>query len=126
MVDHDALVDLARHETLEASDEVALGETFSGPSSDIVNGRLVKTHAHNHGALKRCIRFAAAGSRKPVTIRESRCGGDRAGAAELGECGFGADAFRVVAEHNQHLGGGVGADSEPVSQGRCVGVGEII
>ena len=59
MVDHEALVDLACQKTLEASDEVALGETFSGPSSDIVNGRLVKTNAHDYGAVERPMRFAA-------------------------------------------------------------------
>ena len=84
MVDHDALVDLAGQETLKLSDDVALGETVSGPSSDMVNRRLAKWLAHDHGAVECRIRFAVASSRHPVTIRESRRNGDRAGAVELG------------------------------------------
>ena len=72
MVDDDALVDLAGHEALEVSDEVALGEALSSPSSNIVDGRLVEAHAHDHGAVERCVRLAVAGSRREMGVTSDR------------------------------------------------------
>jgi hypothetical protein len=44
------------------------------------------------------------------------CGrGDRSDATELREGGFGADPFGVVAEDDQHFGGGVGADPKALA-----------
>ena len=78
-------------------------------------------------AVERRVRLAV-----PAAVEAVPAGGhagrrrDRAGAAQLGERGFGADPFGVVAEDDEHLGGGVGADPEPVTQrGRRVG-GELV
>ena len=126
MVGDDAPIDLAGEEALEASDDIALAEALGGASSDVVDGRLVEAHANDRGAVERHVGFAAATSRQPVTVCKPRGSGDRTGAAELSEQGFGAHAFRVVTEHHQHLGGGVSTDPEPLSQDRSVSVSEFL
>ena len=47
MIGHDALVDLAGEEPLQATDDVLLGEAFCGPAGDVVDGGLVEPHAND-------------------------------------------------------------------------------
>ena len=45
IVCHDPLVDLAGEEACEAPDDIACGPAASSPSCDVVDGRLVESHA---------------------------------------------------------------------------------
>ena len=74
----------------------------------------------------RCVGVAVSGSGEPVPVGGAGRCGDRAGAAELGEGWVGADPLGVVAEHDGHLGCGVRADPEPVSQAGRVGSGGLV
>lgn len=58
VVGHDALVDLACEESFEAADDVFIGEAFGGAASDIVDGGLVESHAHDDSAVERGVGLA--------------------------------------------------------------------
>ena len=118
MVDHDALVDLACDEALQAADDVLLRQALGGAARDVVDGRLMEAHADDHGAVDRSVGLAVTAAVETVLVRETRRRRDRTGAAELRERCFGPDPFGVVTEHDQHLCGGVGADAVAVAQRR--------
>ena len=53
-----------------------------------------------------------------MPVGDAGRGGDRAGAAELCEGGFGSDPFGIVARDDHHLGGGVGPNPKRLTQRR--------
>ena len=117
VVGHDALVDLACEESFEAADDVFLGEAFGGAAGGVVDGGLVEAHAHDGGPVERGVGLSVSAAVQAVPAAgHSRAGGDRAGAAELRERGLGLDPVWVVAEHDQQLSGGVGADAVALAQ----------
>jgi hypothetical protein len=50
----------------------------------------------------------------PVSVGASAAGGDRRGAAEVGEGGFGLDPVKVVASPDEHLAGAFGSNAGKV------------
>ena len=52
IVCHDPLVDLAGEEAFEAPDDIAFGPAASSPSCDVVDGRLVESHADDDGSIE--------------------------------------------------------------------------
>src|SRR3712207_5336516 len=103
--------DLTRHEALEAADDLGLALPFVRPPLDVVEGRLVGAHAGDHHAVEGSVGLPVPAAVEPVPAGLAARGRDRAGAAQLGEGGLGADAFRVVANQEEHLHGGAGLDA---------------
>jgi hypothetical protein len=120
------VIDLAGDVAFEAADDLSLAFAFGGASCDVVDGGLVKAHANDHRAVESAVGLSVPAVVEPVALREARAGGDRAGAAELGEGRVGVDAVEVVAGEDEHLGGGVGADPESLAQTRGGGRGELV
>ena len=55
---------------------------------------------------------------EPVSVGASAAGGDRCGAAEVREGGFGGDPVKVVAGGDEHLAGDLGSNPGKGKQGR--------
>ena len=62
IVCHDPLVDLAGEEAFEAPDDLACGPAASSPSCDVVDGRLVESHADDDGAIEDGVGLSVATS----------------------------------------------------------------
>ena len=69
MIDHHSLVDLSSQVALQAPDDVLLRESLLGPSSDVVNCRLVESHADDDCSIESRIRLAVASSIETVLVR---------------------------------------------------------
>src|SRR3954453_12680641 len=127
MVDHDAVVDLTGQEPFDAADDLAFGHALGGASRDVVDGGLVEAHPPDRREVEGGIGLPVAAAVEAVPAGgHPRRRRDRAGAAEFGEGCFGSDPFPVVAEDDQHLGGGVRADTEPIAQRRRRVDGELV
>ena len=117
-VRHDPLVDLAGEEAFEAPNDLASGPAVSGASCDVVDSRLVEPHTDDDSAIEGGVGLSVA-----APIEAVPAGGhpgrsrDRTRATEFREGGFGANPVGVIAEDDQHLGGGVGADPEAIAEG---------
>ena len=115
---HDALVDLAGQEAFEAPDDLASGPAVSGPSRDVINSPLVEPHADDDGSIQGSVGLSVAAPIEAVPAGgHPRRGWDRTRAAEFREGGFRANPVGVIAEDDQHLGRGVGADPEARTEG---------
>ena len=115
---HDALVDLAGQEAFEAPDDLASGPAVSGPSRDVINSPLVVPHADDDGSIQGSVGLSVAAPIEAVPAGgHPRRGWDRTRAAEFREGGFRANPVGVIAEDDQHLGRGVGADPEARTEG---------
>src|SRR5919202_5817228 len=95
--------DLARHEALEATDDLPLALPLSGAAPDVVEGRLVGAHPHHDHAMEGGVGLPVPAAVQPVPAGLAARGRDRAGTAEFGKGGFGADPLRVIADEDQHL-----------------------
>src|SRR5690606_38243028 len=98
-----SLVDLSGDESLQAADDVTLGEPFCGASGDVVDGGPVVLHTDDDSAVDGGVGLAVSAPVEAVTVGHPRRSGNRAGAAQLGESGLGTDPFGVVAEDDEHL-----------------------
>ena len=115
---HDALVDLAGQEAFEAPDDLASGPAVSGPSRDVINSPLMVPHADDDGSIQGSVDLSVAAPIEAVPAGgHPRRGWDRTRAAEFREGGFRANPVGVIAEDDQHLGRGVGADPEARTEG---------
>ena len=118
IVCHDPLVDLAGEEALEAPDDIAFGPAASSPSCDVVEGRLVESHADDDGSIEGGVGLSVATPIEAVPAGgHPGRGRDRTRAAELREGGFRANPVGVVPEDDQQLRRGVGADPEALAEG---------
>src|SRR3954451_9282354 len=122
----ECVVDLSGDVAFEAGDDFAFAFAFGGAPGDVVDGGLVKAHADDHGPIERAVGLSVPAVVEAVALDGARAGRDRAGAAELGEGGFGVDALGVVAGEDEHLGRGIGADPERLAQARGGGGGELV
>jgi len=78
------VVDLADDVALEASDDVALGPAFGGPSSHVSSCRLGVVHPDNDGAVNRGVELAVPSMVNPVSATGlPRASGDRTDAGEF-------------------------------------------
>ncbi len=115
---HNALVEFTGKEALETSNDLALGPAISGAACDVVAGRLVEPHPDDDGSIEGGVGLAVAAPIRAVPASgHPRGGRDRTRAAALRKGGFRAKAGGVIAEKDQSLGGGVGADPDALAQG---------
>ena len=113
IVCHDSLVDLAGEEAFEAPDDIACGPAASSPSCDVVDGRLVESHADDDGSIEGGVGLSVATPIEAVPAGgHPGRGRDRTRAAELREGGVRTNPVGVVPEDDQQLRRGVGADPE--------------
>ena len=82
-----------------------LDSPLTGASDNVVEGRYVPAHADDHDPVECRVGLAVASAEEPVPVCDPGRGGDRAGATELGERGFGSDPCRVVVGSDHHLSG---------------------
>ena len=72
VVGHDALVGLAGDEAFEAADDVFFGEALGGAAGDVVDGGLVKSHAHDDDSVEGCVGLAVAAAVEAVPVGLAR------------------------------------------------------
>ena len=120
---HDSLVDLAGEEAFEASNDLTRGPAVRRAASHVFDGRLVEPHADEHGSIEGGVGVSVTAPIEPMPAGgPPGRGRDRTGAAQLRERGFGANPVGVIAEEDQHLGRGAGADPEALTKrGRRLG-----
>ena len=110
IVCHDPLVDLAGEEAFEAPDDIAFGPAASSPSCDVVDGRLVESHADDDGSIEGGVGLSVATPIEAVPAGgHPGRGRDGTRAAELREGGVRTNPVGVVPEDDQQLRRGVGA-----------------
>ena len=118
IVCHDPLVDLAGEEAFEAPDDIAFGPAASSPSCDVVDGRLVESHADDDGSREGGVGLSVATPIEAVPAGgHPGRGRDRTRAAALREGGVRTNPVGVVPEDDQQLRRGVGADPEALAEG---------
>lgn len=100
----------------EAADDLALGPALLRPPGDVGLGWSVVLYPHDDDAVERGVGLPVPSTVQPVAGGHARGCGDGGDATELGEGGFGADGFGVVASHDEHLGGRVRPDGEGRAQ----------
>lgn len=107
------MVELSCDESFQASDDVPFGEAFGGSSLHVGDGGWVPSHADDDHAVEGGVGLAVSTAVEAVTAAgfAGTCG-YRAGAAQFGERGLGADSVCVITGNDEHLGGGVEPDTE--------------
>src|SRR5215212_11945882 len=103
--------DLARHEALEAADDLSLALPLGRAPPDVVDRGPMGPHPHDDDAVEGGIGLPMPAAVQPVPAGLPARGRDRADAAELGEGGLGADPLEVVADEDEHLRGRAGPDA---------------
>src|SRR3954453_23807971 len=88
--------DFPHHEALETAHDLRLALSFRRSAPDVIDRRLVAAHAHDDHAVKGGVGLPVAAAVEPVAGDLAARGGDRAGAAELGQRALGVDPVRVV------------------------------
>ena len=118
-VGHDALVDLASEKTFQAPDDLPFGPAVRRAACHVINGRLMVPHADDDGSIEGRVGVSVAASIEAVpTGGHPGRGRDRARAAALREGGFRTNPVGIIAEDDQELGRGVGADPDAFTEGR--------
>ena len=110
---------------LEAADDLGLALPLGGAPSDVVEGGLVSPHADDDHAVEGGIRLPVAASIEAVPGGLAAEGRDRAGAAELGEGRLRMDALGIIADEDEHLGGGARAYAVGLNQFGCDLLGQL-
>lgn len=113
-------VDFPGDVALQAADDLAFAQAFGGAPLDVVAGRLVATHPDDRDDVEGTVCGAVAAAAEPVSAAGASAAG-RLGrdAAELGEGGFVADAFGVVARGDEELASDLDADTVQFDQFGC-------
>src|SRR5205823_5612181 len=81
-------------------------------------GAGVVAHAAQHDGVQGVVGCPVAAAVEPVSVGAPGAGGDRRGAAQVGQGGLGAAPFGVVAGGDQQLAGHVGSGSVDGAGGR--------
>jgi len=63
-------------------------------------------HSDDHDPIQGSIGLSVASPIEAMAVRFAARGWNRTDAAEFGESGLGTDAFGIVADEDEHLGGG--------------------
>ena len=118
IVCHDPLVDLAGEEAFEAPDDLAFGPAASSPSCDVVDGRLVESHADDDGSIEGGVGLSVATPIEAVPAGgHPGRGRDRTRAQSFAKAASERIRSGVVPEDDQQLRRGVGADPEALAEG---------
>ena len=110
--------DLAGDVALQASDDFGLRQAFVGAALGVGAGAWVVAEAAKNDNVERVVGATVAAAIEPVAVGASAAGGDRCGAAEVREGGFGLDPVKVVAGADEHLAGDLGSNPGKGKQGR--------
>src|SRR5215204_7576630 len=97
--------DLAGDVALQAADDLGLRQAFVGAALGVGAGAGVVAEAAKNDNVERVVGATVAAAVGPVAVGASAAGGDRCGAAEVREGGFGLDPVKVVAGADEHLAG---------------------
>ena len=89
-------------------------------------GAWVVSEAAKNDDVERVVGATVTATIEPVSVGASAAGGDRSGAAEVREGGFGLDPVKVVAGADEHLAGDFGSNTGKGKQGRGDLVHELI
>jgi hypothetical protein len=81
------------------------------PEYGVGAGAWVVSEATKNDNVKRIVGATVTATTEPVSVGASAAGGDRRGAAEVREGGFGVDPVKVVAGADGHLAGDLGSNS---------------
>ncbi len=92
---------------------------------DVIEGRLVP-HSDDHDPIQGSIGLSVASPIEAMAVRFAARSWNRTGAAEFGEGGLGTDAFGIVADEDEHLGGGPCGDPVGFEHGRYAGGGQCL
>src|SRR6478736_10437430 len=95
------VVDLACDVALEASERLVLAELFLHPPLDVVAGAGVADHARDDDPPQSGVRLAVTAAIESVPLVLAAARIERRHAAEMGERGFAAEAFGVVARRDE-------------------------
>jgi hypothetical protein len=87
------------------------------PECGVGAGARVVSEAAKNDNVKRIVGATVTTTIEPVSVGASAAGGDRRGAAEVRESGFGVDPVKVVAGADGHLAGDLGSNSGMGKQG---------
>ena len=118
-IGHDSLGDLASENTFQAPDDLPFGSAVRRAACDVINGRLMVSHADDDGAIKGGVGVAVAAPIEPVPAGgHPGRGRERTRTAALREGGFRTNPVGIVAEDDQQFGRGVGAHTEALTEGR--------
>ena len=115
---HDTLVDLTGEEAFETPDDLPSGPAVRRASCDVGDRRLVEPYTDDDGSIEGSVGLSVATTIEAVPAGgPSGRGRERTGTAELREGGFRTNPVGVVAEEDEHLGRGAGADPEALAEG---------
>src|SRR5665811_1117553 len=94
--------DLVGDVSLQAADDVSVGEPFGATASEVGCGaRFLVSHPQEHDPVQRTVRFPVPSTGQAVADSLSGRRGDRGGSAERGERCRGGYPFGVVARRGQ-------------------------
>src|SRR6266480_7851054 len=113
-------VDLAGDVTLEAADDLLLGQAFLAAPVDVGAGRRVRAHPRDHDPPQGVVGLAVAAGVEAVTGDFPRRCGDRGSRAQVRPGGLGAEPLRMVPGGDEQQRRGVGADAIEGEQARGV------
>ena len=113
----ECVVDLAGDVELQAADDLGLRQAFVGSALGVGAGAWVVAEAAKNDNVERIVGAAVTAAIEPVWVGASAAGGDRRGAAEVREGGFGLDPVKVVAGADEHLAGDLGSNPGKGKQG---------
>jgi hypothetical protein len=109
--------DFAGDVALQAADDLGLRQAFVGSSLDVGGGAWVVAEAAENDNVERVVGATVTAAVEPVSVGASAAGGDRRGAAEVREGGFGLDPVKVVAGADEHSAGDFGCNPGKGKQG---------
>src|SRR5829696_7296069 len=87
--------DLAGDVALQAADDLGLRQAFVGAALGVGAGAGVVAEAAKNDNVERVVGATVAAAIEPVAVGASAAGGDRCGAAEVREGGFGLDPVKL-------------------------------
>src|SRR6266516_4801264 len=108
----EGVVDLAGDVALEAADDLFLAEAFGDAALGVGAGASAVAQPADSDQVEGTVGLAIAAAVEPVSGGAAGGGGDRAGAAEVGEGGLAAQPFDVLAGADEQLAAVLGGDAE--------------
>ncbi len=114
-------VDLAGDVSLQAADDLLLGQAFFAAPVRVGAGGRVRAHAGDDDPPQGVVGLAVPAAVEAVPAGLSRGGRDRGDCAQVRPGGLAAQPLRVVPGGDQQQGGGIGADAVQAEQARRAG-----
>lgn len=116
----DEVIDLPDDIAFEAANNVTFTLTLRRSSGDVRLRRFVMAHTHDDRPVDRRVELPVTAVIDEVfAAGQPRPSGDGADAGQFRERSLGLDAFRVVTDDDEDLGGGVDPDAELIHKLWC-------